>query len=52
VALTLNVACVIGLEGVGCGFVFAGGAGGGTVTVLDLELHPGSSDEAARVAAP
>jgi hypothetical protein len=34
----------------GCGFVFVGGIVGGTVTLLDAKLHPGSSDEAVRAA--
>ena len=51
-AVTPNVAWVIGPLGVGCGFVFGGGGGGGAVLLLDVELHPGSNDEAARATAP
>jgi hypothetical protein len=47
-AVTPNEAWVMGPLGVGCGFVFVGGAVGGTVTLLDLDLHPGNSDETAR----
>jgi hypothetical protein len=50
-AVTPNVVWVMGPLGVGCGFVFVGGVGGGTVRLLDVE-HPANNDEATVAIAP